>query len=168
MLLDADALTLIGAHPVLAQRIARRKAPTLLTPHPAEAARLLQCDTEEIQSDRVGNALRLAQAFNAMVALKGCGTVLASPDGRWRINTLGNPGLASGGTGDVLAGMTGALLAQSWPAWEALCTAVQLHGAAADVCVTEGKGAVGLTASELIAPARSLLNTWIADIGRRR
>ena len=163
LLLDADALTLIGAHPVLAKRLARRDAPTLLTPHPAEAARLLNCDTAEIQADRVGSALKLARHFNAVVALKGCGTVVAAPDGRWRINTLGNAGLASGGTGDVLAGMTGALLAQGWPAWEALCAAVQLHGAAADACVAQGLGPIGLTASELIAPARALLNRWVAE-----
>ena len=163
LLLDADALTLIGEHPVLARQLARRNAPTVLTPHPAEAARLLQCETAQIQADRVGNALKLAKTFNAAVALKGCGTVLAHPDGRWRINTLGNPGLASGGTGDVLAGMTGALLAQGWPAWEAMCAAVQLHGAAADACVAQGLGPIGLTASELIAPARALLNRWIAD-----
>ena len=84
-----------------------------------EAARLLQCETADIQADRVGSALRLARHFDAVVALKGCGTVLARPDGRWRINTLGNSGLATGGTGDVLAGLIGALLAQGWPAWEA-------------------------------------------------
>ena len=166
LLLDADALTLIGAHPVLAKRLARREAPTVLTPHPAEAARLLNCETAEIQADRVDSALKLARQFNAVVALKGCGTVVAAPDGRWRINTLGNAGLASGGTGDVLAGMTGALLAQGWPAWEALCAAVQLHGAAADACVAQGLGPIGLTASELIAPARALLNRWVAEVHR--
>ena len=163
LLLDADALTLIGEHPVLARNLARRNAATLLTPHSAEAARLLHCETAQIQVDRVGSALKLARQFNAVVALKGCGTVLANPDGRWRINTRGNPGLASGGTGDVLAGMVGALLAQGWPAWEALCAAVQLHGAAAEACVAQGLGPIGLTASELIAPARALLNRWVDD-----
>ena len=163
LLLDADALSLIGAHPVLARNLARRNAPTVLTPHPAEAARLLLCETKQIQADRVGSALKLARQFNAVVALKGCGTVVANPDGRWRINTLGNPGLATGGTGDVLAGMVGALLAQRWPAWEALCAAVQLHGAAAEACVAQGVGPIGLTASELIAPARVLLNRWVEE-----
>ena len=163
VLLDADALTIIGAHPVLARRVAQRNAPTVLTPHPAEAARLLQCETAAIQADRVGSALRLARHFNAVVALKGCGTVLARPDGRWRINTLGNSGLATGGTGDVLAGLIGALLAQGWPAWEAACAAVQLHGAAADALVEKGIGPIGLTATELIGPARALLNHWIAE-----
>lgn len=163
VLFDADALTLIGAHPVLARRIAQRNAPTVLTPHPAEAARLLQCETADIQADRVGSALRLARHFDAVVALKGCGTVLARPDGRWRINTLGNSGLATGGTGDVLAGLIGALLAQGWPAWEAACAAVQLHSAAADALVEKGIGPIGLTASELIDAARRLLNQWITE-----
>lgn len=168
LLLDADALTLIGAHPVLAKNIARYPAPLLLTPHPAEAARLLQCETDEIQADRVGASLRLARRFHAVVALKGCGTVVAHFDGRWRINTRGNPGLASGGTGDVLAGMTGALLAQGWPAWEALGAAVQLHGAAAECCVQQGSGPIGLTASEIIGPARQLLDTWTNESGLTR
>lgn len=166
LLIDADAITLIGAHPVLERIIARRTHATVLTPHPAEAARLLHCDTATIQADRVSSALEIAKRFNACVALKGCGTVLANPDGRWRINTRGNPGLASGGTGDVLAGLTGALLAQQWPAWNALCLAVHLHGAAAETCVLQGIGPIGLVASELIAPARSLLNAWIADSQR--
>jgi NAD(P)H-hydrate repair Nnr-like enzyme with NAD(P)H-hydrate dehydratase domain len=104
------------------------------------------------------------------VALKGCGTVLAfwqaGPAGRqsaqWRINPTGNAGLATGGTGDVLSGMTGALLAQGWPTAEALMAGVYLHGAAADALVQEGRGPVGLTASELIPAARRLLNEWIA------
>lgn len=163
-LLDADALNLIAAHPVLATLIARRQAPTLLTPHPTEAARLLNTTTAAIQGDRIDAALRLARRFNAHVALKGCGTVLAHPDGRWRINPTGNPGLASGGTGDVLAGMAGALLAQGIPAWEALCAAVYLHGAAADALVVAGSGPIGLRAGELILPARQLLNRWTGQL----
>ncbi|MCK9989415.1 MAG: ADP-dependent NAD(P)H-hydrate dehydratase / NAD(P)H-hydrate epimerase [Rugosibacter sp.] len=170
LLLDADALNLLAQHPVLAARIARRGAPTLMTPHPAEAARLLAVGVEEVQANRVAAALEIAQRFNAHVALKGCGTVvaclLAHPDGKpnaqWRINPTGNAGLATGGTGDVLSGLVGALLAQGWPAAEALMGGVYLHGAAADVLVTEGQGPVGLTASELIPAARRLLNEWIA------
>lgn len=163
LLIDADGLTLIAAHPVLARIIARRTAATLLTPHPAEAARLLGWTTENVQADRIEAALRLSRHFRAIVALKGGGTVLANPDGQWLINATGNPGLASGGTGDVLAGMAGALLTQGWAAWAALCCAVHVHGAAADRCIAEGNGPVGLTASELIAPARQLLNCWISE-----
>ena len=121
-----------------------------------------------MQSDRIRTAIRLATHFNACVALKGAGTVLARPDGTWRINTTGNPGLATGGTGDVLSGMPGALLAPGWEAWSALCAAVSLHGAAADVLVCEGVGPVGLTASELLVPARRLLNNLIAESAERR
>jgi hydroxyethylthiazole kinase-like uncharacterized protein yjeF len=163
ILVDADALNLLAAHPVLGALIARRVAPTLLTPHPAEAARLLATTTEAVQADRVGATLQLAQRFKAHVALKGCGTVIAHPDGSWRINANGNPGLASGGTGDVLSGFVGALLAQGWAADTALCGAVHLHGAAADALVASGAGPVGITASELIPVARTLLNRLIAE-----
>ncbi|KAF0163187.1 MAG: carbohydrate kinase [Rhodocyclaceae bacterium] len=165
LLLDADALNLLAAHPVLAARIARREAPTVITPHPAEAARLLTTTTEAVQADRVGAALQLAQRFKAHVALKGCGTVVAHPDGCWRINTSGNPGLASAGTGDVLSGMAGALLAQGWPAAAALSGAVHLHGAAADALAATGAGPIGIAAGELIPVARTLLNRLIAKNG---
>jgi hydroxyethylthiazole kinase-like uncharacterized protein yjeF len=163
LLLDADALNLVATHPVLAATIARRTAPTLLTPHPAEAARLLGNTVDTVQADRVATTCELAVRFRAHVALKGCGTVVASPDGRWWINATGNPGLASGGTGDVLAGITGALLAQGWRADRALLAAVHLHGATADALVANDCGPVGLTAGELIPAARRLLNHWIAE-----
>ena len=161
VVLDADALNLLATHPVLAMHIARLAAAKVITPHPAEAARLLASTTEAVQANRVGAALELAQRYNAHVALKGCGTVVAYPDGRWRINTSGNPGLASGGTGDVLAGMAGALLAQGWPATAALCAAVHLHGAAADALAAAGDGPIGIAACELIPVARTLLNRLI-------
>ena len=164
LLLDADALNLLAAHPVLAAQVARRAAPTLITPHPAEAARLLASSIDEVQADRVGAALELARRFKAHVALKGCGTVIAHPDGRWRINATGNPALASGGSGDVLAGMAGALLAQGWPAAAALSGAVLLHGAAADVLAAADAGPIGTTAGELIPVARTLLNRLIASV----
>lgn len=163
LLLDADALNLLAAHPVLAAQVARRAAPTLITPHPAEAARLLASTTEAVQADRVGATLELARRFKAHVALKGCGTVVAHPDGRWRINTTGNPALASGGSGDVLAGMAGALLAQGWPAAAALSGAVLLHGAAADVLAAADAGPIGTAAGELIPVARTLLNRLISS-----
>jgi hydroxyethylthiazole kinase-like uncharacterized protein yjeF len=164
VLFDADALNLLAAHPVLAAHVTRRAAPTVLTPHPAEAARLLATTVEAVQADRVAAALTLAHRFNAHVALKGCGTVVAHPDGRWRINTTGNAGLATAGTGDVLSGFIGALLSQHWPAVAALSCAVHLHGAAADALVEAGQGPQGLTAGELIQPARHLLNDWISSL----
>lgn len=158
LVLDADALNAIATRPVLARQLALRSSPTLLTPHPAEAARLLSSSVDAVQADRVGQAVELARRFRAHVALKGCGTVLAYPDGRWRINTTGNAGLASAGSGDVLAGIAGALLGQHWPAEAALAGAVHLHGAAADAAVAAGSGPIGLTAGELIPFARALRN----------
>lgn len=164
ILLDADALNLLATHPVLAVSIARREAATIITPHPAEAARLLATTTETVQADRVGAALQLAQRFKAHVALKGCGTVVAHPDGNWRINITGNPGLASAGSGDVLSGFVGALLAQGWPPAAALSAAVSLHGAAADALAATGDGPIGIAAGELIPVARTLLNRLIANV----
>ena len=123
-----------------------------------EAARLAGLNTSAIQADRLGAALALASRFNAATVLKGAGSVLAFPDGTWAINASGNAGLASGGTGDVLTGMLGALLAQAVPPKEALQIAVCLHGAAADALVVEGVGPLGLAASELGPAARRLVN----------
>lgn len=161
--IDADALNLIAAHPVLVTHIARRNAPTLLTPHPTEAARLLGCSTADIQRDRIKNAQALAQRFNAAVVLKGSGSVIALQNGHWYINGSGNGGLGTAGTGDVLLGFTTALLAQGNDAATSLLAAVHLHGAAADLLVETGTGPVGLTAGELIAPARDIWNDWIVD-----
>ncbi len=102
--------------------------------------------------------MALASRFNTATVLKGVGSVLAFPDGTWAINASGNAGLASGGTGDVLAGMLGALLVQGLPVKEALKLAVCLHGAAADSLVAGGIGPLGLTASELAPAARRLIN----------
>jgi hydroxyethylthiazole kinase-like uncharacterized protein yjeF len=159
LVVDADALNLIAAIPALAQRLSARSAPTLLTPHPAEAARLLAVSTADVQRDRIGAAESLAQKFSAHVVLKGAGSVCASPGAPWRINTSGNPGMASAGMGDVLTGIIAALLAQGADAPRALDAGVWLHGAAADACVAEGRGPVGLTASEVIDGARQLANT---------
>ena len=158
LVLDADALNAIAVDPALATAVARRDAPTIATPHPAESARLLGTDTAAIQADRLGAAQTLAAKLRAAVVLKGAGSVLAYPDATWDINASGNPGLASAGTGDVLAGFAGAFLAQGLDAKTALRLAVCMHGAAADACVRAGRGPLGLTAVELIDAARKLLN----------
>jgi len=158
LVLDADALNLIAAYGVLQSAVQSRKAPTLLTPHPAECARLLEATTADVQSDRIGAAKRLAARFKSWVAVKGNGTIVASPEGRWWVNASGNPGMASAGMGDVLTGIAGALAAQGMDAEDALIAAVYLHGAAADALVARGAGPVGLTAGELIDEARQLAN----------
>ncbi len=158
LVIDADALNLIAGDSRLASALAARTAESIITPHPAEAARLLQRDTASVQSDRLTSALDLAGRFNASAVLKGSGSVLAFVDGTWAINASGNVGLASGGTGDVLAGMIGALVAQRIAAREALKLAVCLHGAAADALVASGHGPVGLAASEVAPAAGALIN----------
>ena len=105
--------------------------------------------TAEVEADRVAAALALAARFNADVVLKGCGSVVAGADGSWAINTSGNAGLATAGSGDVLTGIVTALLAQGWPARAALPAAVHLHGAAADRLAADGSGPIGMTAGEL-------------------
>ena len=158
LVLDADGLNLIAADAGLAGRLKNRKAATLLTPHPAEAARLLAITVREVQNDRLGAAIALARNLNSLVVLKGAGSICAAPDGTWHINTSGNPGMASAGMGDVLTGMIAALLSQGAEPRTALLVAVYLHGAAADCAVAGGAGPVGLTASETIEAARLLLN----------
>ncbi|MBS0592805.1 MAG: NAD(P)H-hydrate dehydratase, partial [Proteobacteria bacterium] len=168
LVLDADALNLVAeaargdgpgmADASLAAAIARRRAATVLTPHPAEAARLLGCDTASIQADRVAAAATLARRFQATAILKGAGTIVAHPGGGFDVNATGNPALSTAGSGDVLSGMLGALLAQRVGAPEAARIAVCLHGAAADALVAGGIGPVGVRASEVIEKARALVN----------
>lgn len=154
--LDADALNLIAENEGLRKACARRSAETLLTPHPAEAGRLLGSTTVAVQADRVKAARLLAQNLNAHVVLKGAGSIVAARDGHWFVNRTGHAGLSSAGTGDVLAGFLGALLAQRYGGEAALVLGVHLHGAA-----SAGLPHVGLAASELIDPARRLWNSWL-------
>jgi hydroxyethylthiazole kinase-like uncharacterized protein yjeF len=159
---DADALNLAAARPELQARLAAHGGPKVLTPHPLEAARLLGVTAPIVQADRLEHARELALRLNAVVVLKGAGSVIARPDGFVAVNTSGNPGLATGGSGDVLAGFCGALLAQGWLAWEAALGAVWMHGSAADWLVEDGRGPVGLTAGELPKAIRAVFNTLIA------
>ena len=161
LVLDADALNLIAIHPHLTKKLSQRKIPSILTPHPAEAARLLKTNTTIIQNDRMDAVYRISQQFNCYVVLKGAGSIFCSPDGKRYLNTSGNPGLSTAGTGDVLAGMIGALIAQGLSLDHALLLAVYLHGAAADHLLQQNHGPLGMTASEIITSARSLLNNWI-------
>ena len=161
--LDADALNVLAASASLRSASTRRSADTLLTPHPAEAARLLGTSVAEVQANRVQASRMLATHFNAHVVLKGNGSVITARDGHWFVNTTGNPGMASAGMGDVLTGMLGALLAQRYSGESSLVLGVHLHGAAADQLVREGIGPVGLTAGELLDPARRIWNGWIAQ-----
>jgi len=161
LVLDADALNLMAQSPELRRACARRRADTLLTPHPAEAARLLGCDSAAVQRDRLAAARRLAADFGAHAVLKGNGSVIVAADGHWFVNTSGNPGMASAGMGDVLSGILGALLAQGYSGETAAVIGTHLHGCAGDALAAAGSGPVGLTAGELIEPARRLWNSWL-------
>ncbi|HEY8119249.1 MAG TPA: NAD(P)H-hydrate dehydratase [Methylophilaceae bacterium] len=161
LVLDADALQLIATHQELRDMLRQRQHETVITPHPGEAASLLGYTRAKVQSDRITNALKLAQELHVVAILKGAGTVIAEPGGDWFINTTGNPGLSAAGTGDVLAGMIGGLMAQGLSASEAAKLGVYLHGAAADELVAQGIGPVGLTASEVALMSRELINQLV-------
>ena len=158
MLLDADALNLIAVHPHLGMLIQNRTAATIITPHVGEATRLLKSDSTYIQANRTEVALNLAKDLHISCVLKGAGTVCAHHDGSWFVNATGNPGLASGGTGDVLSGIIGGLVAQGLDGFDAEKLGVYVHGAAADALVSKGIGPVGMTASEVAVEARNVIN----------
>jgi hydroxyethylthiazole kinase-like uncharacterized protein yjeF len=157
LVIDADGLNLLSRSPSI--KIQLKQIPTVvLTPHPAEAARLLGCTTAAVQADRLAAALRLAQEWSCSVVLKGAGSICALKGGSWAINPSGNPGMASAGMGDVLTGIIASLIGQGAAADTALLAGVYLHGAAADALLAEGAGPLGLTASEVTTAARHLLN----------
>ena len=158
--LDADGLN-AAADLLQAGKTLHPMGELILTPHPGEMARLTGLSAAAIHADREGTALRFARAWNAVVVLKGAQTVIAAPDGRCAVNPTGNPGLSRGGSGDVLAGMTSALLACGLPAFEAAVCAVYLHGAAADR-VAAVRGEAGMLPHDLFAA----LGTLFAENGR--
>jgi len=129
----------------------------VLTPHPAEAGRLLGSTAAEIQQDRVAAAQNLARRYRAVAVLKGSGTVVADADGRYAICPLGNPGMATAGSGDVLSGVIGAMLAQGLTPWEAACAGVVAHARAGDLAADE-IGERGLMASDITRQLPAVLN----------
>ncbi len=151
MMVDADALTILAANQEI---LAQPGGPRIFTPHPGEMARLLGEPITSLQTDRLAAAQKLCQlceksAQPIVAVLKGAGTVVAASDGRWAINRSGNAGMATGGMGDVLAGVIAGLLAQGQAPWQAACAGVWLHGAAADLLAEER--AFGYSASEVAA-----------------
>jgi len=145
---DADALNMLAAGTV------RLPSGAVITPHPGEAARLLNLSTAQVQADRAGAAHQLAQRYSTVCVLKGSGSLVAAPDGRLALCDRGHPAMATGGLGDVLTGLIAALLAQHLPAYEAACLGVWLHAAAGQL---QGKEGRGLAATDLIPVIRRLL-----------
>lgn len=146
LIVDGDALTAISGRSTL---IERRKEPTILTPHPGEAARLLGITISEVEEDRIKSTTTIAQRYNAVTILKGFRTLIGSPDGKIFMNLSGNPGLATAGTGDILSGIVGAFAAKGYSDMEAARLGAFLHGYAADVAVQE-TGIDGLTAGGVL------------------
>jgi hydroxyethylthiazole kinase-like uncharacterized protein yjeF len=158
VVIDADALNLIALDPALGRQCARRSAPTILTPHEGEAARLLKKSTAEIAADRPATAFALQKAFGGIVLLKGHQSLITDGPGHLATNQSGNAALATGGTGDVLTGLIGSLLAQGLAPFKAACWAADLHGRAAESLTKRHGGMIGLAAGELILEIRALIN----------
>jgi len=153
--IDADGLNALkGSLDILK----KAKAPLILTPHPGEMGRLLGLSSDDVQKDRIGIASAFAKTYNVCVVLKGAGTVIALPSGEIFINSTGNPGLATGGTGDVLTGMIGALLAQGHTTKDAACLGVYLHGLAGDLA-TQEKGELAMIAGDVIEKIPEAIKT---------
>jgi holo-[acyl-carrier-protein] synthase len=146
LVLDADALNLLAEHRTILPRLSPQ---IVLTPHPAEFGRLSGLETSAVQQDRRGIASRFAKAWNKVVVLKGAGTVIAAPDGRVTLNPIATPALASGGTGDVLAGLIAGLMGQKLPPFEAAVTGVHLHSLAG-LDLEASLGLAGVLASDLL------------------
>jgi len=159
MVIDADGLNCLARDMDV---LKRREADTVLTPHPGEMGRLVKKTAAEIQGDRVGWARRLAEAYGVTVVLKGAKTVIAAKDGTIFVNPTGNPGMASGGMGDVLTGMIAGWMAQGLSPEEAAQAGVYLHGAAAD-SLFRGRGPFGYLASDVMAliPAQIRETTFL-------
>jgi len=149
LVIDADALNLLAATP-------RTLHDAILTPHPGEAARLLGTDTAQVQADRFAAAAALAARFNAVVVLKGAGTIVAAPQQRPRVIAAGNPGMAVGGMGDLLTGIIAALRAQGLDAFDAASSGALLHSLAGDDAASEGQR--GLLPTDLLVPLRRRVN----------
>ncbi len=144
VVIDADALNVLARDQ---SPLSSRLAPTIISPHPGELARLLCCSAADIQGDRLGAARKAADLFATLVVLKGAGTLVAGPGLPPAINASGNPGMASGGMGDVLAGLVGGFLAQGIPPMTSACLGVYLHGLAGDMLA--GDRPWGFRASEV-------------------
>jgi NAD(P)H-hydrate epimerase len=160
VVIDADGLTIVAKNPDV---LKRAKCPLILTPHPGEMARLMGISVPQVQADRVGVSRLLAQEFGVIAVLKGAATLVALPDGHLFVNPTGNPGMATGGMGDILTGLIGGLLAQGVEPAEAAKSAVFMHGLAGDRCAQKW-GPAGYLATDLLPEIPSLL----AELGEKR
>ena len=153
LVIDADALNCICNEPEILKNL---KTPAIITPHPGEMARLINSTPREVNSDRENTAINFAKRYGVITVLKGAGTIIASPDGKAYINHTGNSGMATGGSGDVLAGMVVSLLGQGMKPLEAAACAAWLHGAAGDLCAEE-IGQYGMLPTDMLTRIPRLL-----------
>ncbi len=160
LIIDADALNILSEDKALQVLLSSRSSSSVLTPHPGEAARLLGCTNKEIQSNRIESAINIARKYRCITVLKGCGSIIATPDGHWFINSTGNPGLSAAGMGDVLSGLIGGMAAQGMSLLDATLLGVYLHGEASETIASK-LGVFGITASEVMAESRSRLNFYM-------
>ncbi|MEC5344023.1 bifunctional ADP-dependent NAD(P)H-hydrate dehydratase/NAD(P)H-hydrate epimerase [Brenneria populi] len=159
MLWDADALNLLAIDP-------HKRQNRVLTPHPGEAARLLNCRVSDIESDRLLTAQKLVKRYGGVIVLKGAGTVIADEQGRSAIADVGNPGMATGGMGDVLSGIIGALLAQKLSLYDAACAGCVVHGASADRLAAR-RGTRGMLATDLMPVLSRYVNPESIPLEKR-
>jgi NAD(P)H-hydrate epimerase len=175
IVLDADGLNALATdRDAAAERSASARGPLVITPHPGEAARLLGTSIAQVQSDRMGSVRELARRYSAVAVLKGRHTLIADTTGAVGINTTGNPGMASGGMGDTLTGIVGAIAAQGFarrpetghpatPLLFAVCLAVHIHGIAGDLAAAL-RGEAGLTASDVIDRAPEAISSLSEEV----
>lgn len=158
LILDADGINLVSEH---IDELKTARAPLILTPHPGEMARLLKTTAKEVQESREECARSFAKEFGVILVLKGAGTLVASPEGRLYRNTTGNPGMAKGGSGDVLAGMVASFAAQGMEPFSTAAGAVYLHGLAGDRCA-ESLSQTAMLPTDLIGKLPELFS----ELGR--
>ncbi len=152
LVIDADALTILASMNDHGQSLIRnRKSATILTPHPTELARLLGTTTESIQNDRMSAIKQAVNYFNCVILLKGFHTLISDPSDQIYLNTTGNPGLSTAGSGDVLTGVIAGFLAQNLTATQSATAGAFVHGFAADLTATENGGTTGIIATDIIS-----------------
>jgi len=163
IVIDADGLNLLSQHPQLHEQIRNRSNCVIMTPHPGEAARLLNSSSQVVQSDRVLAMKQLIAQYHAIVVLKGHHTLVGMPEEDILTCISGNSGMACAGMGDVLSGALGSLIAQGLrhhlSPWQASCLAVEVHARAGDLLVDKGIGPIGMTSSELAKEMRTIVNS---------
>ncbi|MBM4387308.1 MAG: NAD(P)H-hydrate dehydratase, partial [Deltaproteobacteria bacterium] len=159
VVVDADAINLLSENREMMD--AAKKTRAVFTPHPGELSRIYGISAGDVQSRRLFYAEKSALDFGAVFVLKGANSIISAPDGRTSVNTTGNPGMASGGTGDSLSGIIGALLAMGNPLYESACCSVLLHGIAGDLAAAE-KGEYSMLATDLIAKIPEVIKEWQA------